>query len=75
MDVERITIRPATRDDADGIGERHACAWEQASVHLFDPGFPARRVASCRTGWRNSIDRILTPPTVLLVADVDGVAR
>ncbi len=75
MAVERVTIRPATRDDADGIGESHASAWEQAFAHLFDPEFLARSGASRRTGWRHSIERNLRPLNVLLVAEVGGVVR
>ena len=75
MDVVRVSVRPATRDDADTIGESHASAWEHAYTHLFDPGFLSRSGASRRTGWRLSIDRQLAPPNVLLVAEVDGTVR
>jgi GNAT superfamily N-acetyltransferase len=75
MVVERVMIRPATRHDADDIGEAHASAWERAFTHLLDPGFLARSGESRRTGWCRMIDRMVVPSNVLLVAEVHGAVR
>ena len=70
-----LTIRLAEVPDALAIGETHAASWQEAYADMFEPEFLARSTAGRRRGWQFSIERIVTPPNVLLVAEVDGTVR
>jgi len=65
-------IRQAIQLDADGIGEAHAESWLAAYGHIFDAPFLSRSAESRRHGWKFSLPGMLTPPSLVLVADRDG---
>ena len=67
-----IHVRDAVSSDGVGIGEAHAAAWTAAYQHIFDADFLGTAAEGRRVGWPRSIDRVLTAPNILLVAEVTG---
>jgi GNAT superfamily N-acetyltransferase len=72
---EGVRVRLAQVADADAIGETHSAAWSAAYPHLFDQAFLLAAAESRRVGWRDSIERIVLAPSVLLVGEAYGVVR
>src|SRR4051812_19376287 len=72
---ESVRVRPGVVDDADAIGVIHGASWASAYVHIFDSSFLVSASESRRTGWRNSLSRVLAPPSLFLVAELHGELR
>jgi N-acetylglutamate synthase-like GNAT family acetyltransferase len=70
VDAE-IRVRDAAAADGEAIGEAHAEAWIAAYGHIFDPDFLRRAAEGRRSGWSNSIQRLLAAPNILLVGEVN----
>ena len=66
-----LRVRKAVEADGAAIGEAHAAAWLAAYGHIFAATFLAAAAESRRVGWPQAIRRLLTPPNVLLVGELD----
>jgi ribosomal protein S18 acetylase RimI-like enzyme len=63
------TVRPATVDDADGIGAVHLGSWKETYAGLLSPEFfAAREVSRFQANWRRQLSEGLD----VVVAEVDG---
>jgi ribosomal protein S18 acetylase RimI-like enzyme len=63
------TVRPATVDDADGIGAVHLASWKETYRGLLSPEFfAAREESRFQANWR----RMLGEGLDVVVAEVDG---
>jgi GNAT superfamily N-acetyltransferase len=70
--AHHVVVRPATVEDGPAIGDAHGSAWEAAYTVVFDEAFVAGAAQSRRAGWPTAMERLLTPPNLLLVAELDG---
>ncbi|MBB5075321.1 GNAT family N-acetyltransferase [Nonomuraea endophytica] len=64
-----ITIRHATIEDGDVLGEIHADSWGVAYAPFFEPAFAAGQVSSRRTRWHARLSPL---QDTILVAEGDG---
>jgi GNAT superfamily N-acetyltransferase len=70
--MAQIHIRPGVVDDGRALGDAHAAAWKAAYATLFDPAFVDAAAESRRVAWPDVIAGLLTPPSFLMVAVIDG---
>jgi GNAT superfamily N-acetyltransferase len=66
-----VSVRRATLDDGDAIGAAHGAAWLAAYGHIFDATFLNAAAESRRVGWPRAMERLLGPPNLLLVGELD----
>jgi GNAT superfamily N-acetyltransferase len=59
-------------EDGPAIGDAHGSAWDVAYTVVFDEAFVAGAAESRRAGWPPAMERLLAPPNLLLVAELDG---
>src|SRR5215472_6963123 len=71
--VEALRVRAAVVQDGAAIGQAHATAWVAAYDHVFEWDFLLAGATSRRAGWSQMIQRLLLPPNLLLVGEVDGL--
>jgi GNAT superfamily N-acetyltransferase len=67
-----IQVRRAVKGDAGVVGQAHAAAWVAAYDHIFEWEFLLAGATGRRGGWSQTIERLLQPPNLLLVGEVDG---
>lgn len=64
------TVRPATPEDAAGIGHCHLACWRETYSGLLSPSFfAARDPARFAANWARTLQE---SPDTVVVADVDG---
>src|SRR5438552_2975919 len=70
--VATLQVRAAVKRDADAIGRAHATAWVAAYDHIFEWDFLLAAAMGRRVGWSQTIERLVLPPNLFLVGEVDG---